>query len=104
MGWIMMQCISCNFSQLSEKSMIDFTGIPSQEYTGPTLSGNGTETSRLSILLCNPRASIETREVRLDGSGRIQVMENRGLTRQGNLHTAQTRLLVGKVGRMCNEL
>lgn len=99
MGWIMMHCTSCDpkRSFALDESVIDFSGIPYQEYTGPAFLGNGTQTARFSILLCNPRASIETREVRLDGSGKIQVMESSGLPRQGNLNTAQTRLLAGRV-------
>ncbi|KEP45499.1 eukaryotic aspartyl protease, partial [Rhizoctonia solani 123E] len=74
------------------------SGIPTQEYHGLRVVGNATQpqTIEFSILMCDPRLSVDTREVRLDGTGKITVMESKGLTRQGNLHLAQTRLLVGK--------
>ncbi|KAF8762029.1 Eukaryotic aspartyl protease [Rhizoctonia solani] len=81
------------------KATIDMSGIPTQDYVGPLdYPYNGTvfDTLTFSILVCDPRLSIETREVRLDGSGAIAVTGRGGLTRQGNLHTTQTRLLVGK--------
>ncbi|QRW17684.1 peroxisomal adenine nucleotide transporter 1 [Rhizoctonia solani] len=85
MGWLM-------------ASTIDMSGIPTQEYHDVVQIGNSTSptTTELSILMCDPRLSVETREVRLDGTGKMTVMENTGLTRQGNLHLAQTRLLVGQ--------
>ncbi|CAE6514824.1 unnamed protein product [Rhizoctonia solani] len=99
MGWLMTRCKSCEPST-TEKfyTTINMTGIPTQEYQGVRIVGNVTvpETAEFSILMCDPRLSVETREVRLDGSGKIAVMESSGLTRQGNLHLAQTRLLVGK--------
>ncbi|CUA75878.1 putative protein YuaQ [Escherichia coli K-12] [Rhizoctonia solani] len=99
MGWLMTRCKSCQPST-EEKfyNTINMTGLPTQEYQGVRIVGNVSEpeTAEFSILMCDPRLSVETREVRLDGSGRITVMENGGLTRQGNLHLAQTRLLLGK--------
>ncbi|CAE7094541.1 unnamed protein product [Rhizoctonia solani] len=99
MGWLMTRCKSCEPS--TEKNFyttINMTGIPTQDYQGVRTVGNVTEpqTTEFSILMCDPRLTIETREVRLDGSGKITVMENRGLSRQGNLHLAQTRILLGK--------
>ncbi|KDN50765.1 hypothetical protein RSAG8_01263, partial [Rhizoctonia solani AG-8 WAC10335] len=99
MGWFMTRCRSCEPSTADKfYNTIDMSGIPTQEYQGVRLVGNVTEpqTTELSILMCDPRLSVEAREVRLDGSGKITVMESSGLTRQGNLHLAQTRLLVGK--------
>lgn len=52
----------------------------------------------MSVLVCNPRSTIESREIRADGSGRVEVVENKPLVRQGNLHTSQTKLLLYKVG------
>ncbi|KAG8715326.1 hypothetical protein FRC11_004628 [Ceratobasidium sp. 423] len=98
MGWLMTRCKSCKPSSFDSNNTIDMSGIPTQEYQGTVLVGNVTEpqTTEFSILMCDPRLTVETREVRLDGTGKITVMEGSGLTRQGNLHLAQTRLLVGK--------
>ncbi|KAG8710515.1 hypothetical protein FRC11_004439 [Ceratobasidium sp. 423] len=101
MGWLMVRCKSCPPPAVdSSYSTINMSGIPTQEYHGVrrTAVENVTEpvTTEFSILMCDPRLSVETREVRLDGSGKITVMEGSGLTRQGNLHLTQTRLLVGQ--------
>ncbi|KAJ1307266.1 hypothetical protein OPQ81_001379 [Rhizoctonia solani] len=98
MGWLMLKCKSCQPPTLGDDNTIDMSGIPTQEYQGVRVVGNATEpqTVELSVLMCDPRLSVETREVRLEGSGKITVVEGSGLTRQGNLHLAQTRLLVGK--------
>ncbi|KAF8680317.1 Eukaryotic aspartyl protease [Rhizoctonia solani] len=96
-AWLMTKCTSC--APLPTQATIDMSGIPTQDYVGPLdYPYNGTvfDTLTFSILVCDPRLSIETREVRLDGSGAIAVTGRGGLTRQGNLHTTQTRLLVGK--------
>jgi hypothetical protein len=100
MAWLVSQCTSCKPDSFSsDPSVIDFTGIPSQQFTSPRTSlGNVTmETATFSILVCNPRATIETREVRADGSGKIQVMDGGPLVLQGNLHRSQTKLLLAKV-------
>ena len=98
MAWLFSQCASCK-SYGSDTSIIDFTGIPTQEFKYPSnTTGNVTEaTSLVSLLLCDPRATIESREVRADGSGRVEVVEGKPLVRQGNLHTVQTKLLLSKV-------
>ncbi|KAH7342034.1 hypothetical protein B0J17DRAFT_649176 [Rhizoctonia solani] len=89
MGWLMTSCKSCGpATGTTPHVTVNMSGIPTQEYQGVQVVGNVTEPqiTEFSILMCDPRLSVETREVRLDG----------GLTRQGNLHLAQTRLLVGK--------
>ncbi|KAF8754104.1 Mitochondrial carrier [Rhizoctonia solani] len=99
MGWLMARCKSCDPPGPNDyRSTIDMSGIPTQEYHDVVQIGNSTSptTTELSILMCDPRLSVETREVRLDGTGKMTVMDNTGLTRQGNLHLAQTRLLVGQ--------
>ncbi|CAE6427451.1 unnamed protein product [Rhizoctonia solani] len=99
MGWLMARCKSCDPPTPNDSyGTLDMSGIPTQEYQGVLQIGNSTRptTTEFSILMCDPRLSVETREVRLDGSGKMTVMEDSGLTRQGNLHLAQTRLLVGQ--------
>ncbi|CAE6529852.1 unnamed protein product [Rhizoctonia solani] len=99
MGWLMTNCKSCGQATGDiPYATVNMSGIPTHEYQGVQVSGNATEpqTTEFTILMCDPRLSVETREVRLDGSGKITVMERSGLTRQGNLHLAQTRILVGK--------
>ncbi|KAF8606414.1 hypothetical protein BDV93DRAFT_542676 [Ceratobasidium sp. AG-I] len=98
MAWIVAQCTSCEAFWYADPSKIDFTGIPAQEFKYPsTFTGNITEeTSLVSFLVCNPRATIESREVRADGSGRVEVVESKPLARQGNLHTLQTKLLLSR--------
>ncbi|KAF8606415.1 hypothetical protein BDV93DRAFT_505973 [Ceratobasidium sp. AG-I] len=99
MAWIISQCTSCEtFPWVDDPSRINFTGIPTQEFKYPNvLTGNITEaTSLVSLLVCNPGAKIESREVRADGSGRVEVVESKPLIRQGNLHVAQTKLLLSK--------
>ena len=99
MAWLVSQCTSFKLSHYYDQSSINFTDIPTQEFKYPILNeGNITEaTSLVSVLVCNPRATIESREVRADGSGRIEVMESKPLVRQGNLHTSQTKLLLSNV-------
>ncbi|CAE6423419.1 unnamed protein product [Rhizoctonia solani] len=98
MGWFMAACKSCEPVSWGDNITVNMSGIPTQEYHGLRVVGNATQaqTIEFSILMCDPRLSVDTREVRLDGTGKITVMESKGLTRQGNLHLAQTRLLVGK--------
>ena len=51
----------------------------------------------ISFLVCTPSLSLETREVRTDIQGRIKIMPDSGLPRQGNLDPIQSRLLVSEV-------
>ncbi|KAF8593445.1 hypothetical protein BDV93DRAFT_566541 [Ceratobasidium sp. AG-I] len=98
LAWLVSQCTSCQLSPGGDTSRINFTGISTQEFKYPSISMKiMTEvTSLVSILVCNPRATIESREVRADGSGRVEVVESRPLVRQGNLHKSQTKLLLFK--------
>ncbi|CAE6429385.1 unnamed protein product [Rhizoctonia solani] len=99
MGWLMARCKSCNPPGPNESyATIDMSELPTQEYHDVIQSGNSTKpvTTEFSVLMCDPKLSVETREIRLDGSGKMTVMDDTGLTRQGNLHLAQTRLLVGQ--------
>ena len=98
MAWLVSQCTSCQALNFRDPSRLNLTGIPTQEFKFPLLgAGNLTEaTSLVSLLVCHPRATIETREIRADGSGRVEVVESKPLVRQGNLHIAQTKLLLSK--------
>lgn len=99
MAWLMSQCTSCEAYPSQDQARINFTGIPSQELKFPVNdTGNLTEaTALVNVLVCNPRATIESREVRADGSGQVEVMEGGPLVRQGNLHTSQTKLSLSTV-------
>ncbi|KAG9099609.1 hypothetical protein FRC06_005098 [Ceratobasidium sp. 370] len=99
MAWLVAQCTSCAPEMGADPARIDFTGIPTQQFSSPKLVGTNTTTVTLDvgILVCDPRASIETREVRMDGSGGIEVVEDgRTFVPQGNLQISQTRLLLAK--------
>ncbi|KAK1224914.1 hypothetical protein PQX77_012154 [Marasmius sp. AFHP31] len=100
MAWIVAQSVvgTKRFSSSADLSLLDLTGIPTQEIEinfNDTAAGTSNITSaKFSILVCRPRARVETREVRLDASGNIVVAERTGLGRQGNLHDGQTALLL----------
>ncbi|KAG7087188.1 hypothetical protein E1B28_013169 [Marasmius oreades] len=104
MAWIVAQLTSGQqrdfASSTTDTSVLDLSGIPTQDisYNSTTTSiSNQTMTSvRFSVLVCKPRAAVETREVRLDGNGGLEVSDRRGLTRQGNLDDGQVSLLLGK--------
>ncbi|KAG9090136.1 hypothetical protein FRC07_012177, partial [Ceratobasidium sp. 392] len=101
MAWLIGQCPDCPVGAGGEDpARIDLTGIPTQKFTSLKPSGLNVNTSLtldVGILVCDPRASIETREVRMDGSGGINVVEDgRTLVRQGNLQVSQTKLLLAK--------
>ncbi|KAG8777749.1 hypothetical protein FRC12_000230 [Ceratobasidium sp. 428] len=100
-AWLVAQCTSCNTGSGGEDpSKIDLTGIPTQKFTSTKSPGsvNPVDMSLdVGVLVCDPRASVETREVRMDGSGGINVIEDgRTFVRQGNLQITQTRLLLAK--------
>lgn len=99
MAWLISQCTTCKASFYQDQSIFNLTDIPTQEFKFPRLeTGNLTEaTSLVSILVCDPRATIESREVVADGSGRVNVVEGKPLVRQGNLHISQTKILLSKV-------
>lgn len=100
MVWMIGQCTSCNTSEFhQDKSVFDLSEIPTQEfsYSFAELNTTTIQTFLLGFLVCNPRASVETREVRMDGTAKIQVMEPSGLERQGNLDVGQTGLLLAMV-------
>ncbi|KAL0058491.1 hypothetical protein AAF712_014825 [Marasmius tenuissimus] len=102
MAWIVAQNVGGikneRFSSSLDLSLLDLTGVPTQEVEisfNDTVAGTGNITSaKFSVLVCRPRARVETREVRLDGSGNIIVAERTGFGRQGNLHDGQTALLL----------
>ncbi|KAG8703750.1 hypothetical protein FRC09_003967 [Ceratobasidium sp. 395] len=101
MAWLVAQCTSCiSGSGGEDPSRIDFTGVPTQKFTSTKNLGSTnpvTMSLDVGVLVCDPRASIETREVRMDGSGGINVIEDgRTFVRQGNLQVTQTRLLLTK--------
>ncbi|KAF8593443.1 hypothetical protein BDV93DRAFT_566539 [Ceratobasidium sp. AG-I] len=98
MAWIVSQCTSCQPSYNTDPSRINFTGIPTQEFKYPNAFADNfsEDTSLVSFLVCSPRVTIESREVRADGSGRVEVVESQPLVRQGNLHKSQTKLLLSK--------
>ncbi|KAG7087197.1 hypothetical protein E1B28_013178 [Marasmius oreades] len=103
MAWIVAQLTSgqkLDFaSATTDTSVLDLSGIPTQDisYNSTTTFSNQTMTTvRFSVLVCKPRAAVETREVRLDGNGGLEVSDRRGLMRQGNLDDGQVSLLLGK--------
>ncbi|KAG8716898.1 hypothetical protein FRC09_015044 [Ceratobasidium sp. 395] len=100
MAWLVAQCTSRNLTGGDpDPAKIDLTDVPIQKFTSTENLGSSTAPMSLDVgvLVCDPRASIETREVRMDGSGGINVIEDgRTFVRQGNLQITQTRLLLAK--------
>ncbi|KAG8748102.1 hypothetical protein FRC10_008835 [Ceratobasidium sp. 414] len=98
-AWLVAQCTSCTAGVGEDPAKIDFTGVPIQQFSSPKSVGTNvtTDTLNVGVLVCDPRASIETREVRMDGSGGVEVVEDgRTFVPQGNLQISQTRLLLAK--------
>ncbi|KAG1752305.1 uncharacterized protein EDB91DRAFT_1101762 [Suillus paluster] len=70
----------------------DLTGIPTLQFTAPN------NTYELAFLVCKPNITIETREVRTQGSFILEVQplpEGKAYPRQGNLDFMQTSLMFG---------
>ncbi|KAL0574659.1 hypothetical protein V5O48_007306 [Marasmius crinis-equi] len=86
------------FSSSLDPSKLDLSGLPTQDITfnDTTSISKNLTTAKFSILVCQPRARIETREVILNGSGIAHVTTRTGLGRQGNLHDVQTALLLSQ--------
>ncbi|KAG0698077.1 hypothetical protein DFH29DRAFT_121497 [Suillus ampliporus] len=70
----------------------DLTGIPTLKFTAPN------NTYELAFLVCKPNITIETREVRTQGSFILEVQplpEGKVYPRQGNLDFMQTSFMFG---------
>ncbi|KAL0566575.1 hypothetical protein V5O48_015439 [Marasmius crinis-equi] len=82
----------------SDPSKLDLSGLPTQDisFIASYSTNKNLTTAKFSILVCQPRARIETREVVLDGGGTVQFTEKTGFGRQGNLHDSQTALLLAQ--------
>ncbi|KAJ8079720.1 hypothetical protein PM082_016541 [Marasmius tenuissimus] len=118
MAWIVARTVRgvrTDRSPSLDPSLLDLTGIPTREisfnHTGGT-SRFVIVSAEFSVLMCRPKARIETREVKLDGGGGIVVTYRPGLGRQGNLYDGQTALLltqgpnsgyegIGRTGQSC---
>ncbi|KAG8721212.1 hypothetical protein FRC09_008262 [Ceratobasidium sp. 395] len=100
MAWLVAQCTSCSSDPSEDSAKIDFTGVPIQQFTSTADLGTANPVDMsldVGVLVCDPRASIETREVRMGGSGVIKVIEDgRTFVRQGNLRIAQVKFLLAK--------
>ncbi|KAG7093194.1 hypothetical protein E1B28_006883 [Marasmius oreades] len=109
MGWLISQVTPTSETKVlpgPDTSIINFTGIPTQELTFDLNGGlnaikdsNFTEpqnltTIQFTLLVCKPRASVVTQEVRLDEMGKPDVYERTGLRRQGNINQLQAQLML----------
>jgi hypothetical protein len=83
----------CTGDQLNIISIYpDLTDIPTLKFTAPN------NTYELSFLVCKPNITIETREVRTQGSLILEVQplpEGKSYRRQGNLDLMQTSFMLG---------
>lgn len=83
----------CTGDQLNIISIYpDLTDIPALKFTAPN------NTYELSFLVCKPNITIETREVRTQGSLILEVQplpEGKAYRRQGNLDLMQTSFMLG---------
>lgn len=83
--WFFSQCAS-NCSTTADVAL-NLTGIP-------TLSIKyATKTFDTAFLLCSPHATVETREVRSDGHGMLNVLDTPYPIKMGNLHEPQIQAL-----------
>ena len=97
-GAMVMSVIQCTSPSCTEKAIdiialfVDFTDVPSMRFS--TIGAD----YELGFLVCKPNITIETREVRTQGSMTLQVQAlAEGASpypRQGNLDWTQTSLLV----------
>ncbi|KAF9236444.1 hypothetical protein BU15DRAFT_77025 [Melanogaster broomeanus] len=89
------QCLSgCSPPLISVNFALDLTGLPT--FTAEMSN----QTWSVAILVCVPNVTIETREVRNEGHGLLDVQPRpmtRQLARQGNLHPVQTTSLLSVV-------
>ncbi|KAG2136398.1 hypothetical protein DEU56DRAFT_805700 [Suillus clintonianus] len=79
-------------AQLNIPIYPDLTGIPTLQFTAPNNS------YELAFLVCKPNITIETREVRTQGSFILEVQplpEGKAYQRQGNLDFMQTSSMLG---------
>ncbi|QRV92668.1 peroxisomal adenine nucleotide transporter 1 [Ceratobasidium sp. AG-Ba] len=97
-AWILAQCTSCvDPYDEGDNSKLNFTGIPYQELPVFDDYSKTMRAYHVAILICEPRINIETKEVRMEGDGKIHVTEDgRTLARQWNLPAMQTRLLMSR--------
>lgn len=83
----------CTGNQINIISIYpDLTDIPTLNFTAPN------NTYELSFLVCKPNITIETREVRTQGSFILEVQplpEGKAYRRQGNLDLMQTTFMLG---------
>jgi hypothetical protein len=83
----------CTEDQINIVSIYpNYTGIPTLQFTAP---GNSYE---LAFLVCKPNITIETREVRTQGSFILDVQplpEGKPYPRQGNLDFVETSFMLG---------
>ncbi|QRV92695.1 hypothetical protein RhiJN_20713 [Ceratobasidium sp. AG-Ba] len=98
MAWILAQCTDCADSLgTSDNSTFNFTGIPYQQISAFGDIYGTIRSQNIAILVCEPRLKVETKEVRMEGDGKIRVIEDgRTLARQGNLEATQIHLLMAR--------
>ncbi|KAI0075492.1 hypothetical protein K474DRAFT_1676366 [Panus rudis PR-1116 ss-1] len=97
--WLLAQCIASNTtdcSNISNEMSLNFTGIPTLDLDVTIFSGKVVKYAT-AYLLCSPHATIQTREIRNDGKGRLTILDTPITPPQGNLHPAQTYALLTNV-------